>query len=66
MTVIQIEVETDKSLEETADYLAIAASAVFDRLFPEQWEHAMAVMAARIGQTAREADPPGLTVVADD
>jgi hypothetical protein len=46
----QIEVREGKSLEETADWLAMSASAVLHELFPDQWQQAMTLMVQRINE----------------
>jgi len=60
----QIRVEAGKSIEDTADWLAMSVSTVLDELFPGQWKQAMTLMAERINATVREERPPdGLTAV---
>jgi hypothetical protein len=51
---VQIEVRESKSLEETADWLAMSASAVLHELFPDQWQQAMTLMVQRINETVAE------------
>ena len=51
---LQIEVEDGRTVEETADRLAMSASATIHELFPEEWQLGMALMAQRINRTVAE------------
>ena len=57
----QIKVENGKSMEATADWLAMSASTILEELFPEQWREAMALVAQRISQTIRQEGPPDVS-----
>jgi hypothetical protein len=52
----QIKVEAGRSVEETADWIAMSASTILDELFPDQWKEAMTLLAQRINETVREED----------
>jgi hypothetical protein len=49
----QIEVKEGKTIEETADWLAMSVSAVLHELFPDQWQQAMTLTVQRINETGR-------------
>jgi hypothetical protein len=53
--VLRIKIEEGRSIEETADWLAMSASAV-GQLFPAQSREGMKLMARRIDQMLAERD----------
>jgi hypothetical protein len=54
--VLRIKIEEGRSIEETADWLAMSASAVLDKLFPAHSREGMKFMVRRIDQTLAEHD----------
>ena len=44
----RIKYEDGQTMEETADWLAMAASSVLHELFPDQWREGMMLMVQRI------------------
>jgi hypothetical protein len=49
-----IKVEAGRSLEDTADWLAMSASAILNELFPEQWREGLTLIVQRINEKVRE------------
>ena len=46
MTMSRIDVDSTKSMEEVADWLAMSASSLLDHMFPDQWDEAIILLAA--------------------
>jgi len=55
--VFQIKVEEGQTLEHTAEWLALSASAVVHELFPDQWYEGMSLMTHRIHRSVADRQP---------
>ena len=49
-------VEEGRSVQDTADQIALLTSAVLNELFPEQWREAMVLLSQRINRAVAEDD----------
>ena len=49
-------VEEGRSVQDTADQIALLTSAVLNELFPEQWREVMVLLSQRINRAVAEDD----------
>jgi hypothetical protein len=54
--VIAIKVEKGKTVEGTAEWVALSASSAFHELFPDDWRRAMTILAQSVTRTVLRED----------